>query len=129
MSCAMAMLLKHFFLEDIGVQSWEKEVREDNLGIPYDVWEAIRSVKWWDMEELQTVVREESKQVVEPWETHWYTYPYKKLRGHKGQNSLALAVSIKEMVERCPNKVAASPCPPNLTKSAILDSGRLRKKL
>lgn len=49
------------------------------------------------MEELLTVVREESKQIVEPWETHRYTHTHKKMRGHKGQNGLTLANSLKKL--------------------------------
>lgn len=52
----------HFFLEDCGIQNWETEFRGDYFSVPYD------------MEELKTVVREESKQDVEPSGTQIYTH-------------------------------------------------------
>lgn len=54
------------------------------------------------MEELQIVVREE--QEVEPSETQIHTHTL-KVRGHKGQSRLVLAVSIRETFERCQDNV------------------------
>lgn len=50
------------------------------------------------MEELETVVREESKQEAEPSGIQLYTHVL-KVRGHKGHNRLVLAMSIRETFE------------------------------
>lgn len=53
--------ITHLFLEGYGIQNWETEFRGHYFSVPYD------------MEELQTVVTEESKQEVEPSGTQIYT--------------------------------------------------------
>lgn len=50
------------------------------------------------MEELETVVREESKQEAEPSGTQIYINVL-KVRGHKGHNRIVLAMSIRETSE------------------------------
>lgn len=60
------------------------------------------------MEELQTVVREESKREVEPSETQIYTLVL-KVRGQKGHNRLVLAVSIRETFGKCQASVTLHP--------------------
>lgn len=62
------------------------------------------------MEEPQTIVGEESKQIVEPLETgRDFRDMYRKMRALKGQNRRGLAVSITETAKGCQGEVTFSP--------------------
>lgn len=60
------------------------------------------------MEELETVVREESKQEAEPSGTQIHTHVL-KVRGHEGHSRLVLAMSIRETCGRCQGNVTLHP--------------------